>query len=236
MDGYKYEYRCSKFLKKRGFNRVRVTKGSGDQGIDIIAYKGRKKYGVQCKYYTYPVGNKAVQEAYSGAKFYDCDRSAVLTNSTFTKSARELAGKIGVDLWEHNQIPGTAARFWLIRYIGIVSLILALAGFAFCSAMDEKDLLATQKILWISLAAGGCFAVLECGKFPLAALSAGAYVLSFCMYDFMGTSLFEETLLIRGISFETLFYTGILVVSLLRAAYLWVRNRKASLWKRAKKR
>ena len=81
-------------LKRKHFSKIEVTKSSGDQGVDIIAYKHRKKYGIQCKYYTYPVGNKAVQEAYAGANFYDCDKVIVMTNTTFTRSAIELAEKL----------------------------------------------------------------------------------------------------------------------------------------------
>ena len=66
MDGYQFEYQCAEILKRNGFSRVQVTQSSGDQGVDIIAHKHRKKYGIQCKYYSYPVGNKAVQEAYAG--------------------------------------------------------------------------------------------------------------------------------------------------------------------------
>ena len=98
--GFNYEYKCADALKKRGFINVEVTKRSGDQGIDVIAVKDDKQYGIQCKYYTNPVSNKAVQEAYSGAEFYGCDIAVVMTNSTFTKSARELADNIGVELWE----------------------------------------------------------------------------------------------------------------------------------------
>ena len=86
-EGHQYEYRCADRLKRKGFNKVTVTRGSGDQGIDILAYKDGKKYGIQCKYYTSPVSNKAVQEAFAGAKYYGCDVAAVMTNSTFTKSA-----------------------------------------------------------------------------------------------------------------------------------------------------
>ncbi len=43
MDGHQYEYQCAKKLKSMGFSKVTVTKGSGDQGIDIIAYSGGKK-------------------------------------------------------------------------------------------------------------------------------------------------------------------------------------------------
>lgn len=71
MDGHEYEYACAQYLKRNGFINVQVTKASGDQGIDIIATKG-KKYGIQCKYYSAAVGNKAVQEAYAGANFYGC--------------------------------------------------------------------------------------------------------------------------------------------------------------------
>ena len=59
MDGYQFEEQCAIILKRKHFSKIEVTKSSGDQGVDIIAYKHRKKYGIQCKYYTYPVGNKA---------------------------------------------------------------------------------------------------------------------------------------------------------------------------------
>ena len=101
MDGYKFESQCATILKKKHFKKIEVTKSSCDQGIDIIAYKHGKKYGIQCKYYTYPVGNKAIQEAYAGANFYDCDKAIVMTNITFTKSAIELAEKLDVDLWSN---------------------------------------------------------------------------------------------------------------------------------------
>ena len=99
MDGLQFEHRCAELLRYRGFHKVAVTKGSGDQGVDILAQKNGIKYGIQCKYYSYPVGNKAIQEAYAGADFYDCDVAMVMTNSTFTRQARELADKLGVELW-----------------------------------------------------------------------------------------------------------------------------------------
>lgn len=98
MDGYQYEKRCAQFLEENGFSDISVTPGSGDQGIDIIAHKEDKKYGVQCKYYTGSVGNKAIQEAYAGAAFYSCDVAMVITNAKFSKPAEALAQKLGVEL------------------------------------------------------------------------------------------------------------------------------------------
>jgi hypothetical protein len=77
---------------------VLVTQASRDQGADIIAQRKKEKYAFQCKYYSTPVGNKAVQEVYAAAAFYGCDCAAVMTNNTFTKGARELAESLGVEL------------------------------------------------------------------------------------------------------------------------------------------
>lgn len=100
MTGYEYEKKCAELLKAKGFTDVKVTPGSGDQGIDILAKKSRKKYGVQCKYYEGSVGNKAVQEAFAGASYYDCAMAMVITNSKLTAAAKALAKKLNVEVWE----------------------------------------------------------------------------------------------------------------------------------------
>ena len=48
MDGLQFEHRCAELLRYRGFHKVAVTKGSGDQGVDILAQKNGIKYGIQC--------------------------------------------------------------------------------------------------------------------------------------------------------------------------------------------
>lgn len=101
MDGFEYERKCAQLLKNKGFSNVTVTPGSGDQGIDIIAYKSGIKYGIQCKYYTGTVGNKAIQEAYAGAAYYGCAVAMVITNSILSKSATALASELSVDVWDN---------------------------------------------------------------------------------------------------------------------------------------
>ena len=100
MDGKEFENFCAKLLTYNGYENVRVTTYSKDQGIDIIAYKDNVKYGIQCKCYSSNIGNKAVQEAYAGKTFYQCHLGAVLTNRYFTPNAKELAAKSGVLLWD----------------------------------------------------------------------------------------------------------------------------------------
>jgi restriction system protein len=126
MDGLKYEQKCARRLRRCGYHSVTVTQGSGDQGIDILATKMGRKYGIQCKYYKHPVGNKAVQEARTGALFYECDRAVVMTNTTFTHQARELAGRTDVELWEKNRIKKGPTTV-LMEFSAILILILILS-------------------------------------------------------------------------------------------------------------
>jgi len=104
MDGHTFEHYCAKILSLNAFENVHVTQGSGDQGIDIIAYKDGVKYGIQCKCYSSNIGNKAVQEAFAGKAFYDCHVGIVLTNQYFTDAAIELARKNGIILWNRNKL------------------------------------------------------------------------------------------------------------------------------------
>ena len=76
------------------------TKLSGDQGIDVIAEKGNSKVAIQAKCYTGTVGNHAIMEAVAGAKHYGATKCMVVTNSTFTKSSKELAESNNVVLWD----------------------------------------------------------------------------------------------------------------------------------------
>ena len=83
---------------------MKLTKASGDFGVDILAEKDGVTYAIQCKRYADPVGVKAVQEAFAGREYYDRMVGAVLTNQYFTPAARKLADKIGVVLWDRDML------------------------------------------------------------------------------------------------------------------------------------
>ena len=158
QDGFEFEHRCAAFLKTKGYRKVSVTPPSGDQGIDVIAYKSGVKYGIQCKYYSAPVGNKAVQEAYSGARFYDCDRAVVMTNHTFTKAARELADKLEVELWEHCSPGRETGKFR--KLIHAFLFLFLLAGIAAGASMQIFQYPKT-----VSSELSGCFSGGHCLPF-----------------------------------------------------------------------
>lgn len=110
QEGFAYEQLCARYLRTQGFFDIRMTKSSGDQGIDILARKGGVTYGFQCKHYAKPVSNRAVQEAYAGAMYYNCDRAVVISNNDFTKSAYALAEKLDVALWPNTELDGRGFR------------------------------------------------------------------------------------------------------------------------------
>ena len=104
MEGHDFEFFCAKLLRLNGYQNVDVTRGSGDQGIDILAEKEGIKYGIQCKCYSSDIGNKAVQEAFAGKTYYGCHVAAVLTNRHFTRSAKALADSNHVLLWDREKL------------------------------------------------------------------------------------------------------------------------------------
>ena len=100
LSGEEFEDYCASLLKENGYINVETTKASGDHGIDIFAEKDFISYAIQCKYYSSPVGNSAVQEAFSGKGFYQKDIAVVMTNNSFTPQAIEEAQQLRVKLWD----------------------------------------------------------------------------------------------------------------------------------------
>ena len=71
--------------------KVKHCGKSGDQGGDLMVKKGNITYVIQAKYYTHKLDNTPIQEVVGAIRFYNANRGVVITNSTFTKKAIELA-------------------------------------------------------------------------------------------------------------------------------------------------
>ncbi len=98
LDGYDFEVLTSVLLKNCGF-KCKLTPKSKDYGVDILASKNGLTLAVQTKlYYNHSVGNKGVQEAFSGKKYFDANIAVLITNSIFTKNAVNSAKKLNVML------------------------------------------------------------------------------------------------------------------------------------------
>ena len=104
-----YERFCASRLEATGW-KCELTKGSGDQGADVIARKNGKVLVLQCKKYGSSVGNSAVQEVVAAKGHLHADHAAVVSNAEFTRSAIELANSTRTLLLHHAELDAIDGR------------------------------------------------------------------------------------------------------------------------------
>lgn len=103
MKGHDFEVFLESLFKKMGYVAT-VTKGSGDQGADLIIEKLGQKQVVQSKKSQNKISNKAVQEIGTAIKHYDADSGIVVTNNFFHDSALELAKSNRIELIDRTKL------------------------------------------------------------------------------------------------------------------------------------
>lgn len=131
-NGINTEKNCEEYLRDAGYEVTR-TPASGDYGIDLIAIgKDGSRVGIQVKNNSKTktrVDVGAVQEAFAGGHFYDCQKYVVISYTGYTVQAKTLADKLGVMLCDEkcalydftrNKEKGTR-RFWVVN--GTVELV-----------------------------------------------------------------------------------------------------------------
>lgn len=93
MDGFMFERYIAALLEHKGFKTL-ITKGSGDHGVDIVAFKDNQRYSIQAKRYnSNKISRTAVSDAVAGKEFYECNMAMVITNSYFSPAAINYAEK-----------------------------------------------------------------------------------------------------------------------------------------------
>lgn len=103
MNGLAFEHFLKEVLEEQGY-RVEVTKGSGDYGADLLMKKRRRTIVVQAKRYRNNVGLQAVQEVLGAQQMYRTKEAWVITNSYYTKPAKELARASNVQLYDRDDL------------------------------------------------------------------------------------------------------------------------------------
>jgi HJR/Mrr/RecB family endonuclease len=90
MAGHAFEQYVAALMKYRGF-QAKVTTGSGDLGVDIVAEHNGVRYAVQCKRYSDNLSRTAISDAVAGKHHYGCAVAVVVTNRYFRSGAKELS-------------------------------------------------------------------------------------------------------------------------------------------------
>lgn len=110
MDPYSFERLTQRFLRESGFEEVKVTQQTRDDGIDgfgILKINGiiSFKIAFQCKRYNGSVPSSDIRN-FRGS-LTDIEKGIFITTGTFSKSAREEASKLGkkqIDLIDGNAL------------------------------------------------------------------------------------------------------------------------------------
>jgi restriction endonuclease Mrr len=71
--------------------RVARTAATRDFGVDLVATLGERRIGIEAKRQQRPVSNQVIRSVVAGCQYHGCDVAAVVTQSTFTASARAQA-------------------------------------------------------------------------------------------------------------------------------------------------
>ena len=119
MDPYAFERLAQRVLRESGFTEVKVTKKSGDGGIDGVGklkINGIVSFNVafQCKRYKDIAVSAADIRDFRGSLTTDIEKGIFLTTSTFSRPAEEEAsnpGKQQIDLIDGEDLIDKLAEF-----------------------------------------------------------------------------------------------------------------------------
>lgn len=90
MDGLEFERYVADLLRRNGYSNVSMTERY-DYGVDIIADRDGIRWGIQVKRYSGLVKAAAIRQVVAGLNMYGCDQAMVITNSTYSTVAGQLA-------------------------------------------------------------------------------------------------------------------------------------------------
>lgn len=118
IDPYEFEELISQLMHYLGFPNVRVTKRSGDGGVDVLSSRntgqGVERIAAQCKRYKSNIGIKIAREFY-GAIQDDPTivKGYLITTSEFTNECRAFCNRNGIEMIPGLQVANYVRMFSL---------------------------------------------------------------------------------------------------------------------------
>jgi len=118
MNAYAFERLAQRLLRECGFSEVRVTKKSGDGGIDgtgKLRIQGIFSFNVafQCKRYKGKVGAPEIRD-FRGSLDQNIEKGVLITTGSFTQEAKDEAsspGKRVIDLMDGEELINKLAEY-----------------------------------------------------------------------------------------------------------------------------
>lgn len=98
LPGHEFESYLERRLQSNGFHTAWKTKGSGDQGADLVVDIDSRRLVIQAKRYKGSVPLGAVQEVYFAKIPYAAGEAWIVTNSVVTPQALRGANLVGINV------------------------------------------------------------------------------------------------------------------------------------------
>jgi len=89
LKGTKFERALARLYSDMNYS-VQNTKGSSDEGVDLILSKDKKKTVVQCKGHKKPIGVGAVRELYGAMMHFGAESAVLACPAGFTNGVRKF--------------------------------------------------------------------------------------------------------------------------------------------------
>lgn len=100
-----FEELVAEAYRKQGYSVSENETLGPDGGVDLVLYKNRNKFLVQCKQWrTAKVGVKVVREMYGLMHAKNANGAIIITTGIFTQEARNFAEDKTIDLVEGDQV------------------------------------------------------------------------------------------------------------------------------------
>lgn len=105
MNGHKFEEEITKLFNKYGIHAVK-TKGSGDEGIDVILYdnEGKMDTIVQCKAHKSKLAPATVRELYGMMQIKGVECGLVICLGGFSNNTVDFVKDLKIRLWDVDDV------------------------------------------------------------------------------------------------------------------------------------
>jgi hypothetical protein len=114
MSGHEFESFVEELIKRMGFS-VDERKLTADGGVDILAHSHEPlfegKYIIQCKRYNQKVPEAPVRDLYGVVHSRNANKGILITNSDFTRAARDFAEGKQIELIDGAKLKGLLSRY-----------------------------------------------------------------------------------------------------------------------------
>jgi hypothetical protein len=102
-DGWVFERQLAELLRQEGWIST-ATRGSGDEGVDLILTAGQVKVVVQCKAHSKPIGPGPVRELFGTLVHQGATEAWLVSTAGFSSAARAWAAGKNIRLLTISEI------------------------------------------------------------------------------------------------------------------------------------